>query len=643
MAAPHGVGRRPLPLLAAVAFALFTTPFSARPLEAQDLPNLHQHFLRGDVNEDGAVQISDVLTILSYLFSGGTAHCLDAADTNDDEEVDAADAITLLGHLFLAAGPLPAPSLTCDADPTDTVALPCDQYLPCAGDTTVGVAGHLLRRLGYGPTPERIDHVLSIGHVAYIDEQLHPELDDELDNTVLQDQLAALNPSSSSFQLIRWQMVHALYSRNQLREAQVDFWENHFNTDLSKQSELLRGLGGMNPIYTPQEAASESTSWEWEENEYFRANAFGSFLDLLVASATSKNMISYLDGYLNTEASPNENYARELLELHTMGVDNGYTQEDIEEVARCFTGWTLRKHAPGTENDPLAPGVALTDPTGVWALHFARVDHDYDEKVIFAGTSYELVIPAQTPLSDAGLDDGFILLEHLAGLPQTAEFVSTKLIQKYVADEPPLDLVAACLGTWLATNGDLLAVMNTILTSDHFLARENRWNKIETPFENLASAARAIGAETNGVPIIAGIGSPQYGLIGLDHQLFFYETPEGQSERGVDWLGATSLLNRILYAQELTQSTGNPSTSLLIDMQNAGIDLADAEAVADFWLTQLFQTGYDWTERTVALDYLSSDEDGVPTPLDPTQTLLYRERIRAFVGFLLSSPLANQQ
>ncbi len=611
---------------------------------SDDLPSLHEHFIRGDVNEDDTIEISDAIALLSYLFVGDLQlNCLDAADLNDDEGVDVGDAVFLLDYLFQSGTAPPAP-LSCGPDPSLPVALSCNSYAPCSDQTSLDLAGHLMRRLGYGPSQEGIDHVLAIGASAYIDEQLHPELDDELDNILLQDAIAGIDPTASPLSLIRWQILHALYSRNQLREAQVDFWENHFNTEFAKEFQFIRNIRAAGTqIFTPQESNAIAASWESLENEFFRSNAFGTFSDLLIDNATSRTMIVYLDGYLNRVGTPNENYGRELLELHTMGVDNGYTQADIEQVARCFTGWTVRMHAPGTEDDPLASAVGNGFPGGIPSFHFARIDHDYGEKVIFAGTSYELTIPARPALSDDGFLDGFEVLEHLANLPQTAEFVTTKLVEKYVSDDAPLEVVAAGLGTWIATDGDLLAVMETILGSSNFTARENRWNKVETAFEYIASTCRAIGVDTNGVPLLVGVGAPQHGLIGLDQQLFFYPTPEGQSERGHDWMGATSILNRILFASFTAQSTGNPSAPLVTDMVAAGVDSTNIEAIVDYWLERIYQRGYDMTARTLAQDYLSTDADGVVTPLDPTQVLAYRERIRAFVGFVLSAPIGNQQ
>ncbi len=612
-----------------------------------DAPPLHEHFLRGDANQDGAVQVADPIYILAYLFTPGSdpITCLDSGDVNDDEAVDLSDAVYSLTYQFGSGPTPPAPfGITgCGPDPTLAIALSCNQYDPCGGDTTSELAAHAMRRLGFGPTPDRLAYVESIGLEQYIEEQLSPELDDEVDNVELQARLSVLDPTSDLGSLLIWQVVQAMYSRNQLRETLTDFWENHFNTDLAIHLNLLNAIDvGSGPVHTPEEALAESVNWEWIENATFRNGSLGTFAELLVASAAGRPMLVYLDSVFNSVVAPNENFARELLELHTMGVDNGYTQQDIEQVARCFTGWTIRRKAPADAGDPLAPPIDFYDPTGVWSFHFQASDHDYDQKVIFPGTSYELVIPTRPMLSPDGWLDGLQVLLHVASLPQTAEFVSTKLIQKFISDEAPPALVAESVGTWLATDGDLRAVIAGILASPEFRAREYRWNKVETAFENLVSALRAIDADTSGVPVIVGVDLPQNGLIGLGQLFFLFATPDGQSELGADWIGSTALLNRILFSSFAVQSNIDPVFDPIGPMVAAGVPLTNAIAVADFWLERLFQTSYDMLERDLAIDYVSQDGDGIPAPLVPGAAE-YETRIRAFVGFLLSTPQANKQ
>lgn len=609
----------------------------------------HQDFLRGDVNQDGSVQVADPIFLLDALFggsSGSEIECLDTADLNDDELVEISDSVYLLSYLFGggAAPPAPFGVTGCGPDPTLGVALSCESYAPCATDfASLDFAGHVLRRLGFGASPTDLAHLQAIGFDQYLAEQLNPESDDESDNFELIAAVSGLDPENDLGSLILWQYAFGLYSRNQLRETLTDFWENHFNTDLSVIAALLSNIRvGGTLIYTPQEAQAEATHWEWDENARLRFGALGRFEDQLLSSATGLPMLVYLDNISNIADSPNENYARELLELHTMGVDNGYTQEDIEEVARCFTGWTIRRKAAADEGDPLAPALPFDDPLGVWTFHFEPTLHDYSPKVIFDGTPYSLTIPAR-PLGGAeGILDGIEVLQHVAGLQQTAEFVSRKLIAKYVADDPPPALVASALATWLATDGDIREVMATILTSPEFRSSKYRWNKVKTHTEYLLSSLRALEATTNGIPLIFGFTLPQTGLLAFEDLPFFFPTPDGKPELGSDWLGSSHLLNRILAANYMAISTVNPSSDVITPMATAGIDAASPEAVADFWMQRFFQLGYDSTERQLAIDFLSQDGSGTPAPLVPGAPG-YQLRVRSFIGFLLSSPPAHKQ
>ncbi|MCA8959691.1 MAG: DUF1800 family protein [Planctomycetes bacterium] len=613
-------------------------------VSAQSTVPLHQHFVRGDANVDAAVDIGDGIAILDHLFGGvGALACDDAADTNDDEAVDIADVIFLLSHLFSGGVPIPAPQ-TCGPDPTATPALSCESYAPCAGDTDIDLAAHLMRRMGFGPTPAGLVHVLTIGALDYIDEQLNPELIDETGNTLLNDNLSGLQSDSVTGDLVREQVVRGLYSERQLQEALVDFWENHFNTQFATSFQFLRNVrvAGVD-VYTPAEARAIGTGWEHEENQAFRDNALGTFHDLLLASATSKAMIIYLDSFTNRVGQPNENYARELLELHTMGVDNGYTQSDIEELARCFTGWTVCKVDPADVGDPAAGCLANDDPLGEWSFKFRPAFHDYDEKVIFAGQPHELVIPARPVGSPTGVLDGFEVIEHLSGLSFTAEHVSRKLIQRLLDDEPPTDLVADCIGTWLTTDGDIRSVVATILYSDHFLGGQYRWTKVYTPFEYVIARARGAGVVTNGLPLVNGIaGNTQAGLRGLNYVPFTFETPDGRSEYGFDWMGSTDLLNRVLFSTLLAEGGPNLAFDPVAIMTTAGVPLNDAAAIVDFWMARTFQNNYTVAERAVAIDFLSTDLDGLPLPLVPSDAN-YGDRIRATVGLILAAPQSQMQ
>ncbi len=210
----------------------------------------------------------------------------------------------------------------------------------------------------------------------------------------------------------------------------------------------------------------------------------------------------------------NENYARELMELHTLGVDGGYTQQDVTEVARALTGWTLSRGA------------------GQGGGYMFRPEsHDADAKRILGQ-----VFPA-----GRGEDEGERVLDLLASHPSTAHFIATKLVRRFVSDEPPASLVDRAAATFTATNGDIREVMRSILTSDEFFAADAYRAKVKTPFELVVSASRALGGQPDATPLtaqlIARMGQPIYGRA----------TPDGYPDTADEWINTGAILNRMNF------------------------------------------------------------------------------------------------
>jgi uncharacterized protein (DUF1800 family) len=216
----------------------------------------------------------------------------------------------------------------------------------------------------------------------------------------------------------------------------------------------------------------------------------------------------------------NENYGRELLELHTLGVDGGYTQQDVTEVARCFTGWTIK------------------NPQGGSTFTYNDRVHDKGEKIVLGVT-----IPA-----GGGKDDGEKVLDILAKHPSTARFISKELAQRFVADNPPQALIDNMAKTFQATDGDIRAVLNTMFTSKEFLSQGAYQSKVKTPFEMIVSSIRATGAEVDyAFPLanrIAQLGQPLYRKL----------EPTGYSNANAEWINSASLLARMNFALDLTQN-----------------------------------------------------------------------------------------
>ena len=332
-------------------------------------------------------------------------------------------------------------------------------------------------------------------------------------------------------------MARAVYSERQLQQVMDDFWFNHFNVFAGK---------GEDRYYL--------TSYE---RDVIAPHALGKFKDLLNGTAKSPAMLFYLDNFLSAdpraaqrqaaqralrqqmrpgwqrrpppvapnpqaankkkqERGLNENYGRELMELHTLGVDGGYTQKDVTEVARCFTGWTIEKPRENPQ------------------FKFDERIHDPDPKVVLG-----------KKIHAGGMKDGEEVIDLLVRHPSTAKFISTKLARRFVSDNPPPALVARMAETFRSSDGDIRAVLHTMIYSPEFWSREAYRAKIKTPFEFVVSTTRALGTEVDTpmplVQWVARIGEPLYQC----------QPPTGYSDKAEAWVNTGALLNRLNFSLAL--------------------------------------------------------------------------------------------
>jgi uncharacterized protein (DUF1800 family) len=310
--------------------------------------------------------------------------------------------------------------------------------------------------------------------------------------------------------LMAAKLFRAVYSNRQLQEVLADFWYNHFNVFIEKGADRYL-----------------VTAYERDE---IRPRVLGKFEDLLRATAQSPAMLFYLDNWESAGAqSPagirrkrglNENYGRELLELHTLGVDGGYTQKDVTEVARCFTGWTIKQ------------------PQRVAEFEFNPRMHDDGEKTVLG-----VRIPA-----GGGIEDGFKVLHLLAHHPSTARFISRQLAMHFVADDPPAALVNRMAATFLKKDGDLRAVLKIMFDSPEFWSRGAYRAKIKSPLEMVASSLRAIDAQ---VDFTFGLNNQ---LSQLGEPLYRKAEPTGYSNSGQEWLNSAGLLARMNFSVALANN-----------------------------------------------------------------------------------------
>jgi uncharacterized protein (DUF1800 family) len=421
-------------------------------------------------------------------------------------------------------------------------------------------------------------------------------------------------------------ILRAVYSERQLQEVMVDFWENHFNVFAQKGADRW--------LLVPY------------DRDTIRPNTLGKFSDLLLATAESPAMLFYLDnfqsvspnapagnrpnarrpgqdrpffdilmnrrmnnrGLLNPNARPqqqpgndaqrpqaqqqrqkrgiNENYARELMELHTLGVDGGYTQKDVQEVARCFTGWTIyqpRGFAAAASGD-------MDSRAG--QFFFNPRTHDDGEKIVLGHK-----IPA-----GGGIKDGQMVLDILAHHPSTAKFIATKLARRFVMDEPTPALVQRIATAFTRSDGDIRETLRAIFASPEFNSPEAYRAKIKTPFEVAVSSIRTLGGETNGAPPIhqwiARMGEPLYG----------YQAPTGYPDVAENWVNTGALLERLNFGLALA-SNRIPGTRVnldrfLNDAKSGG--KIDKERVMDSFLNIIVQG--DVSPRTKATLLKQLDE-----------------------------------
>jgi uncharacterized protein (DUF1800 family) len=356
-------------------------------------------------------------------------------------------------------------------------------------------AFHLLSRAGFGPWPGDLDRVRGMGTEAWIEDQLRPDgIDDTLcDLRARRFETLELEPGTCyefkkpvlRDELTRHRLIRATYSKRQLFEVMVEFWSDHFNIYLEKGDCIY-----LKPA---------------DEREVIRAHALGRFRDLVRASATSPAMLVYLDGNQNKKAGPddkpNENYARELLELHTLGVSGGYSQNDVTEVARCLTGWRLRtKWRRGT-------------------VYFDPELHDSGSKAVLGSEISQ----------GGGQSDLDAVIDIACNHPSTARHIATKLARHFVSDDPPPGLVDRVAAEFTATRGEIKPMLRAILTSGEF--KSARGARFKRPFRYLVSALRAVGADTYGhEPLIGYLGR-------MGNAPFEHPAPDGYPDSAEPWLG----------------------------------------------------------------------------------------------------------
>lgn len=460
-----------------------------------------------------------------------------------------------------------------------------------AGLSDKQAAAHLLSRFTYGASPGQVEKVVDTGLENWFQQQLTADFPDDklsgllnkydalkLSNTeivntyqkngqvlrraiadgVIDKDSAKVDKSEYKLQLrdymaekgikperdlirqfVSQKIWRSVYSNNQLQEVLTEFWFNHFNVSFTKNicSQFI-------PAY---------------ERDVIRPNALGRFEDLLIATAKSPAMLLYLDNFSSMGAKEeqtgknrpqnkkfkgiNENYAREVMELHTLGVDGGYTQADVTEAARILTGWTIYPMGHnrfGNNYKKIVENIGEDKLKARGFVHegdflFAPNRHDTGKKTVL-GKHFN---------SGEGYEEGVKLLRMLGGHPSAAKFISTKIAIRFVSDEPPKGLIDKMVKTFREENGDIKKVLITMVSSPEFWSTTTLRAKTKSPLELAISGVRALNAEV----------SQPYQLFEwikrMGQQLYFYQAPTGFPDRAPYWINTGSLLNRMNFGLAL--------------------------------------------------------------------------------------------
>ncbi len=465
-----------------------------------------------------------------------------------------------------------------------------------------------LNRVSYGATPSLYARVRAIGFANYINEQLSPETinDAAFNGSNLTTSLLPGNNQGNSNDVrdgtMEYELANAVYSELQLREVMGAFWVNHFHAN-NKNSNIVRNF--------------------MTDREFFRQNAFGRFEDLLLYSARSPLMSQYLDNDESRVNRINENYGREILELHTVGVDGGYGDDDVIAVSRIFTGWRYER----TDNFG-----DVDRARHVYEFQFEPDRHDAGDKDIpFLSTT----IAGRSGAT--GVQEGEELISILASDPRTQRFVCGKIVQKFVADNPPANLVQACVNAWASNDGSSREILRAVLTHPDFVTSvQNTRSLARTPFEFTAAYMRAVGAS----PVADGESDFfrrfRESVTDSGWAPWYFPAPTGLPEVSAAWLASASLVARYNKLSEVAERAERYGIDLQADITEAGLETA--EEVAAFLLGVATADRYRRDEFYTMVSVLRGD-DGIFEPMSRDE----KPALDRAAGLLLTLPSFHLQ
>jgi len=452
----------------------------------------------------------------------------------------------------------------------------------------------LLNRCCFGFKESEYQRAISLGYTGWLQEQLNYT---SLDNSSLEASIATTLPRVSwtaaqlitdvkttgknglgANELIAATMLRQIFSPRQLFEVMVEFWTNHFNIAASAVPEIYYKVV--------------------DDRDVVRANALGSFPAMLKASARSLAMLYYLDNVSNTKSGPNENYARELMELHTLGVDGGFTESDVAEVARCFTGWTV---SGSSTNNPV--------------FTFVTSRHDTGTKIVLGNTI----------AAGRGIEDGDQVLDILATHPSTARYIAEKLCIRFIGDHPQTTAIDQVAATYTATNGNISAMLLTLFGSVEFIASYDR--KIRRPVEYLIGALRVTEPSLTG-DYLTRLSSR---LVTLGQVHFRWPTPDGYPDEMADWINSGASLTRWNWVFGLAED--KISTGIRINVANLIGSANTPQLLVDQLTARLLRRTLTVEDRNRFLNF-AANGGSMTVVLNAASLNL---RARELVGLMLAS------
>lgn len=462
---------------------------------------------------------------------------------------------------------------------------------------------HALNRLTYAPAPGQVAAVRQMGLQTYIEQQLAP---DQIDDSTVEGMLGNFPALPMSvpdlvgefvnkqetlvaLQLEAATVIRAIYSPRQLLEVMVNFWSEHFNIWIRKEIDSTLKLA--------------------DDRDVIRKFALGKFRDLLGASAHSPAMLYYLDNVVSNKTHPNENYGRELLELHTLGVGN-YSEDDVQNVARCFTGWTIQPL-----RTPNLKGTATPGPNpNAGEFVFAPKLHDTNAKTVLG----HAVVPG------GGVQDGEQVLDILATHPATATHIATKLAHRFIGDNPPDSAVQAISQAFLQSGGDIAATLRTLFAAPEFVSAPPKFKR---PWEFTISMMRALNVQID-------TSKPQLSLLSILQSMgqlpFDHDMADGYSDVAAAWEG--NLLTRWnLAINTLYGKMPGIKVDLnaIVTGQNVPIE---PSAVIQFFAQHFYGRALTDNESTVLMGYMN--QKGTP---DLTTTA-GRQLVNDTLALMMAAP-----